>query len=67
MTEEQRIDDLITMLDSFMGNGGGHMNVQVSDTENISEVAVETFNSVICNNNMACSVPTLHKDIDDEI
>lgn len=66
MTDEQRIDDLIAILDGFMGDGGGHMNVEVDNLDNDSEVAIETFNSLICNGNMACAVPTLHKGIDDE-
>lgn len=65
MTEEQRINDLIAKLDSFMEQGGGHMNVQVSDLAD--EVNVETYNSLICNSNMACSVPTLHQGLDEEI
>lgn len=68
MAEEKQIDDLVDMLDHFMENGGGHMNVQVDNPEDIGEVKVETFNSLSCKNgNMPCAVLTLHKDIDDEI
>lgn len=64
-TEEQ-IDDLVAMLDGFVENGGGHMNVRVEDPEELSSINVETFNTAFCSDNMACSVPTLQKSIDDE-
>lgn len=66
MKDKKQIDDLVAMLDDFMGNGGGHMNVQVDNPDDIGEIAVETFNSLNCTGNMACAVPTLHKGIDDE-
>ena len=69
MTEQERINELVSMLDSFVENGGGHLNVLVEETDSDSEesnIKVETFKSNdCCNGNMACAVPTLHKDIDD--
>ena len=29
--EDKRIDDLVSMIDSFMSNDGGHMNVTVNE------------------------------------
>lgn len=34
MTEQERIEELVEMLDSFMEKGGGHMNVVVEDMSN---------------------------------
>lgn len=71
MTEQERIEELISMLDNFVANGGGHMNVVAddsSDTESLlnEEVYVETYQSNdCCKGNMACAVPTLHKGIDE--
>lgn len=81
MTEEERIQELVSMLDSFVENGGGHMNVLVeesadlepkdsesTDSESMNNVSiqVETYRSTdCCKGNMACAVPTLHKGIDD--
>lgn len=65
-TTAQDIDDLVSMLDGFMENGGGHMNVKVENPQELSAIHVETFNTAYCSDNMACSVPTLHKGIDDE-
>jgi hypothetical protein len=68
MTQDEQVEDIITMLDQFVANGGGHMNIQVEDPENIGEVKVETYNSSSCTTgNTACSVPTLHKGIDDTL
>lgn len=67
MTDDKKIDDLVALLDNFMENGGGHMNVQADDNI-VEEVTVETFNSISCSSgNMACGVPTLHQGIDDTI
>ncbi|WP_066720694.1 hypothetical protein [Clostridium sp. Marseille-P299] len=71
MTEQERIEELISMLDNFVANGGGHMNVvsdDSSDAESLlnEEVYVETYQSSdCCKGNMACAVPTLHKGIDE--
>ncbi len=71
MTEQEKIDELVAMLDRFVTNGGGHMNVvtnDISDAESLmsEDVYVETFKSNdCCNGNMACAVPTLHKGIDE--
>ena len=71
MTEQERIDELVSMLDNFVANGGGHMNVvtdESADAESFSkeDVYVETYKSSdCCKGNMACAVPTLHKGIDE--
>ncbi|MGN0298998.1 MAG: hypothetical protein ACI4C1_07460 [Lachnospiraceae bacterium] len=57
------VDDIIAMLDGFMGKGGGHMNVSVDNTK--TEKQVTTLGCMDCAaGNLACSVPTLHQGLD---
>lgn len=63
--DSKTIDDIISMLDGFTSNNGGHMNVIV-DEDNIEEKIVEEANSLDCSSgNMACKVPTLFEGVDD--
>lgn len=65
MTEQERINEIIAMLDNFTENGGGHVNLTVEGLE--GEVQMENSLSVgCCNAQSACSVPTLHQGIDDD-
>lgn len=66
MASEKQIDDLVAMLDKFVSEGGGHMNVEVENPEHMENIQVETTNSNCCQKNMACQVPTLHEGIDGE-
>ncbi|MDD5934048.1 MAG: hypothetical protein PUC65_00525 [Clostridiales bacterium] len=64
MTEKEKIEKIIAMLDSFAIEGGGHMNIIVEDVEGEEQIA-NTL-SVDCTNfQSACSAPTLHQGIDD--
>ena len=31
MNNESKVDDIVSMIDAFMNNEGGHMNIAVSD------------------------------------
>lgn len=70
--EDKRIDDLVSMIDSFMSNDGGHMNVTVNEDgevktdEEYIDKDVVTLGCLDCANNMACSVPTLFEGMDRE-
>ncbi|MGN1319007.1 MAG: hypothetical protein ACI4VF_08305 [Lachnospirales bacterium] len=74
MDKEKQIDDLVNMIDSFMANNGGHMNVTVdkngkinTDTEEVDDVTVKTMNSLDCAmGDLACNVPTLFEGLDEE-
>ncbi len=69
MDNQKKIDDIVAMLDRFVLNGGGHMNIEVNEELNLTteEVNVETYQSLDCGKgNMACAVPTIHKGFDDE-
>lgn len=74
LDKEKQIDDLVAMIDSFMSNNGGHMNVTVdkngevvSDGEQLDEASVKTMKSLDCAaGDLACNVPTLFEGLDDE-
>lgn len=65
MTEQERIDQIVTMLDAFVTNGGGHVNLTVEDLDGEEEIA-NALSVGCCNVQSACSIPTLHKGIDEE-
>ena len=66
MDENSMIEDLIRQLDGGMAKGTGHVNVDVDQTMNVSK-SVDTMGCVDCSKNpMACSVPTLLEDTDEE-
>ena len=67
--DNNNIDDIVTMLDNLMKAEGGHVNVVVnnnadSDGQPVLDKSVQTTNSLVCNGQMACSVPTLHVGLD---
>ncbi len=67
MTEQERIKELVAMLDQFVEGGGGHMNITVEDSEFVAADRIDqTSISADCQGgNVACRVPTLHKGLDD--
>lgn len=65
MDEKNMIDDLVKMLDSGMGQGVGHVNVDF-DTESKNAKEVQTMGCTDCSRTpLACSVPTLEQGLDD--
>ncbi len=62
------------MIDSFMANNGGHMNVTVdkngsvvTDGEEVDKLSVKTMKSLDCaEGDLACNVPTLFDGMDNE-
>ncbi len=69
MDKDKQADDIVNMIDSFMSEGGGHINVTVNNEGNISlEKTVKVTNSLECaKGDMACSVPTLFEGLDADI
>jgi hypothetical protein len=65
MDQNEKIDDLIKMLDNGMANGVGHVNV-AADGESEEKCDVQTMGCTDCSRTpLACSVPTLHDGLDD--
>ena len=67
--EYKSVDELIAMIDGFMTEGGGHMNVRVANDGSVhtdtASVQMTTMNSLDCaDGNMACKVPTLFEGMD---
>lgn len=63
MDNNDMLNDIVSMLDSQMSNGTGHINLDYS--ENASK-SVETMGCADCSRTpLACSVPTLHQGLDD--
>ena len=54
---EKNVDDIVAMLDAFMAKGGGHMNLEFNDGDQI-----EVKNGVDSCKGTACQVPTFHFD-----
>ncbi len=60
---------LAEMLDRLCAEGSAHINVSAEKDSDGDEndITEKTMNSTeCCTGNMACSVPTLHKGIDDD-
>ena len=62
--DNSKVDDIVSMLDNLMAADGGHVNVIVDNSAPAAEKTVQTNNSLACNGQMACSVPTLHVGLD---
>ncbi len=56
---EKDYKELVSVIDDLIKSGSGHINVKKGDTQRIEKV-------MACDQKgTACSVPTLHKGIDD--
>jgi hypothetical protein len=59
------VDDIVSMLDSMMADGHGHVNVSV-DPDQQEGKTVQTMGCIDCaKGDLACSIPTLHDGIDE--
>ena len=66
MNQQEQIDEIVAMLDQFMDEGGGHMNITVDETLTTERVQVKTYNSTACQQGMACQIPTIELEGDDQ-
>lgn len=68
-SKEDMISDIVSMLDNFVTDGGGHMNIDVdaltSNAETKKQVE-QAISSDCTSKNMACQVPTLESGVDGE-
>ena len=62
-----QVDDIVAMLDSFMGRGGGHMNVEINDPNaSADDKIVNELGCTDCaTGNLSCQAPTLLEGMDD--
>ncbi len=68
MSDKNQIDDIVAMLDQMMGDDHGHVNVTMDDTIAVGEKATATMGCTDCaKGDLACSVPTLHNGMDEEL
>lgn len=69
---DSKIDDIVYMIDDFMSNNGGHMNITVNEDGSIKTEAsisktIHQTNSLDCAaGDMACNVPTLFEGLDSD-
>lgn len=64
MTKKEQVDDIVEMLDHFVLQGGGHMNIKVNK-ETVEQKQVTTTISVDCDQQKsACSLPTMSLEND---
>lgn len=66
MENNKQVEDLVSMLDSFMEKGGGHMNI---DTDTLKDTTVTTSQCNECSTGKfatACAVPTMMEGLDTE-
>lgn len=64
MDNKAMVDDLVSMLDSSVAKGVGHVNVDTDANEESKNV--QTMGCTDCSRTpLACSVPTLHEGLDD--
>lgn len=63
---DKKVEELIKMLDQFVVEGGGHMNVQFNDDTNEFNVdKVEIKKGLdTCGVDSACKIPTIFIDED---
>ncbi len=60
--DEDKVDEIVKMLDSFFENGGGHMNIVYNaddDAMNVDTVEIQKGLDN-CGFQTACQVPTYH-------
>lgn len=73
MENDQKIEDIVAMIDQFMSQDGGHMNIKVNqngtvETESTVSKTVTQMNSLDCaSGDLACSVPTLFEGLDADV
>lgn len=62
---DNKVNELVDMLDRLMSEGGGHVNIIASDESD--EMTVKTYRSSDCGTGQkACCQPTLNKGMDYE-
>lgn len=66
---QSKIDDIVNMIDSFMSNDGGHLNVTVDKAGQVKADSVQVDKTVsldCAKGDLACQVPTLFEGMDND-
>lgn len=66
---QSKIDDIVNMIDSFMSNDGGHLNVTVDEAGKVKADSVQVDKTVsldCAKGDLACQVPTLFEGMDND-
>ncbi|MGN0594751.1 MAG: hypothetical protein ACI4I6_06295 [Hominimerdicola sp.] len=61
--DEAQVDELVEMIDKLIGEGGGHLTIDVD--EMVQGVKVKTYRSNDCGKKGACCQPNEKVDDDD--
>ena len=64
---QSKIDEIVAMIDGFMSEDGGHLNVSVDETGKVDMDSVHVHKTVsldCAKGNLACNVPTLFDGMD---
>lgn len=66
MDKDQMINDIITMLDSSMKDGVGHMNITVDNegTINLEKTIDKTLSTDCAKGDLACKIPNLMEGVE---
>lgn len=72
MESDKRVDDIVSMIDQFMADNGGHLNLSINNADNVDnnndnllQKTITITNSLECaEGDMACKVPTLYEGLD---
>ncbi len=59
---DPRVDDIVAMLDQFIIDGGGHMNIQVEEDGCIKQ-EVRTNSTECAFGDLACKIPNLEDGV----
>lgn len=64
--KEQKIDELVSLIDQFMEQQGGHLNIYLDEKQEFQLEKIELERQVKDCQNNACFSPTLMQNLDDK-
>ena len=64
MSDNKKIDELVSEIDNFFKNGGSHMNVSCNSDNDITKTIRISYNEC-CEGQDACGIPTEFFDEED--
>ncbi len=61
---DSRVDDIVAMLDQFVADGGGHMNIRVEEDGSVKQ-EIRTNSTDCASGDLACKIPNLEEGVTD--